>query len=146
MPEKLNDSELFELVKTYQVHDHSRIYWKYSKNECGFSHDWYFTAPILAPIRWSKLRPNSAIFYYYAVYLISVTLTLLAHYLFIDFLLFTFSFILQLREGPRSLVTHVIYSWYYLVHPLSSINVEKTDIAKPLHSNFRDYKKKEVLK
>ena len=38
LPNHLNDSELFELVKTYQVHTHSRTCWKYNKNECHFSH------------------------------------------------------------------------------------------------------------
>ena len=34
--------ELSELVNTYQVHAHSRNFWKYNKNECCFSYDWYF--------------------------------------------------------------------------------------------------------
>ena len=34
LPDPQNDSELFELVKTYQVHAHSRTCWKYNKNEC----------------------------------------------------------------------------------------------------------------
>ena len=43
MPNHLNDSELFELVKTYQVHSHSGNYWKYNKDECRFSYGRYFT-------------------------------------------------------------------------------------------------------
>ena len=35
--------ELFEIVKTYQVHANLRIFWKYSKNEYRFSYNWYFT-------------------------------------------------------------------------------------------------------
>ena len=37
LPDHLSDPELFELVKTYQVHTHSRTCWKYNKNECRFS-------------------------------------------------------------------------------------------------------------
>ena len=43
MPDNLSNPELFELVKTYQVHTHSRTSWKYSKNEFCFSHGRYFT-------------------------------------------------------------------------------------------------------
>ena len=43
MPDHLNDPELFELVKTYQVHTHSRTCWKYNKNECRFSYGCYVT-------------------------------------------------------------------------------------------------------
>ena len=32
LPDPQNDSELFELVKTYQVHSHSRTCWKYNTN------------------------------------------------------------------------------------------------------------------
>ena len=42
-PDHLNNPELFELVKTYQIHAHSRTCWKYSKNECSFSYGQYFT-------------------------------------------------------------------------------------------------------
>ena len=42
LPHHLNDRELFELVKTCQVHAHSRICWKYN-NECRFSYGRYFT-------------------------------------------------------------------------------------------------------
>ena len=43
LPDHLNDQEHFELVKTYQVHIHSRTCWKYNKNECRFSYGCYFT-------------------------------------------------------------------------------------------------------
>ena len=43
LSDHLNDPELFELVKTYQVHTHSSTCWKYNKNECRFSYDRYFT-------------------------------------------------------------------------------------------------------
>ena len=43
LPDPLNDPELFELVKTYQVHAHSKICWKYKKNKCGFSYGRFFT-------------------------------------------------------------------------------------------------------
>ena len=42
-PDHLNDPELFELVKTCQVHTHSRTCWKYNKNECRFSYGRCFT-------------------------------------------------------------------------------------------------------
>ena len=42
MPDHLNDPEIFKLVKTCQVHAHSRICWKYNKNERHFSYDCYF--------------------------------------------------------------------------------------------------------
>ena len=42
-PDHLNNPELFELVKTYQIHAHSRTCWKYNKNECSFSYGQYFT-------------------------------------------------------------------------------------------------------
>ena len=42
MPDHLNDPEVFELVKTYQVHTRSRTYRKYNKNECRFSYGRYF--------------------------------------------------------------------------------------------------------
>ena len=47
LPNHLNDPELFEVVKTYQVHAHSRTCWKYSKNECRFSYGRYFTEKII---------------------------------------------------------------------------------------------------
>ena len=43
MPNHLNDPELFELVKTYQVYAQSRTCWKYNKNECRFSYGRHFT-------------------------------------------------------------------------------------------------------
>ena len=42
MPDHFNDSELFELFQTYQVHAHSRASWKYHKNESRFSYRRYF--------------------------------------------------------------------------------------------------------
>ena len=33
LPDHLEEPKIFELVKTYQVHAHSRTCWKYSKNE-----------------------------------------------------------------------------------------------------------------
>ena len=36
LPDHLKDPEYFELVKTYQVHAHSRICWKYNKSEFRF--------------------------------------------------------------------------------------------------------------
>ena len=43
LPKHMSDQELFELVKTYQVHVHSRSSWKYNKNDCCFSCGCYFT-------------------------------------------------------------------------------------------------------
>ena len=43
MPDHLKEPELFELVKTYQVHAHFKICWKYSKNEGRFSYGRHFT-------------------------------------------------------------------------------------------------------
>ena len=44
LPYHLNDPELFESVKTYQVvYAHSTTDRKYSKNQCCFSHDRRFT-------------------------------------------------------------------------------------------------------
>ena len=43
LPDPLNDSKLFESVKTYQVHAHSKTCWKYRKNECRFSYGQFFT-------------------------------------------------------------------------------------------------------
>ena len=43
LPDHLYNLELFELVKTYQVHVHSRICWKYNKNEGHFSSSCHFT-------------------------------------------------------------------------------------------------------
>ena len=38
LPSHLKDTDLFELVKTYQIHAHSRTRWKYNKNEYRFSY------------------------------------------------------------------------------------------------------------
>ena len=43
LPDHLEDPELFKLVKTDQVHSHSRTYWKYDKNECRFPYGLNFT-------------------------------------------------------------------------------------------------------
>ena len=37
-PDHFSSPEFFELVTTYQVHAHSRTYWKYNKNVCRFSY------------------------------------------------------------------------------------------------------------
>ena len=59
---------------------------------------------------------------WFTLFRISITWTLLAHYIFIDFLLPVISFILQFREGPRFLFTlKLLYSCYF-VHPMTSIN------------------------
>ena len=39
----LNDPQIFQLVKTYQVHTYSGTYWKYNKNDCRFPHGRCFT-------------------------------------------------------------------------------------------------------
>ena len=43
MPDPQSDSELSELVKTYQVHAHSETCWKYKNNEFRFSYGRFFT-------------------------------------------------------------------------------------------------------
>ena len=43
MPDPRYDPELLELVKTYQVHAHSKTCWNYNKNECPFSYGRFFT-------------------------------------------------------------------------------------------------------
>ena len=43
LSDHLEDPELFKLVKTDQVHSHSRTYWKYDKNECRFPYGLNFT-------------------------------------------------------------------------------------------------------
>ena len=43
LSDHLKDLELFELVKTYQVHAHSVTCWKCSNNKCRFSFGRYFT-------------------------------------------------------------------------------------------------------
>lgn len=42
LPDHLSNPEFFQLVKTYQVHTHSRTSWKYNKNGCLFSYGPYF--------------------------------------------------------------------------------------------------------
>ena len=42
LPNYLNDPDTFELVKTFEIHTHSRTCWKYNKNECRFSYGRYF--------------------------------------------------------------------------------------------------------
>ena len=48
LQDHLNDPKLFDLVKTCQVHAHSRTCWKY-KNECYFSFSSYFTDKTIIP-------------------------------------------------------------------------------------------------
>ena len=36
LPEPVEQLELFELVKLYQIPSHSRTRWKYKKNKCLF--------------------------------------------------------------------------------------------------------------
>ena len=43
LPDHLKDLELFELVKTDEVHAYSRTCRKHNKNECRFSYGRYFT-------------------------------------------------------------------------------------------------------
>ena len=43
LADHLNDPDVFELVKTYQGHAHSKTCWKYNKNECRFSYGQVFT-------------------------------------------------------------------------------------------------------
>ena len=58
-PVHLNDPELFELVKTYQVHAHSITCWKYNKNECRFLYGRYFAEKIsIAKPLGSKFNDN----------------------------------------------------------------------------------------
>ena len=52
LPDNLPNPELFELVRTYQVHAHSRNSWKYNKNKYRFSFGKYFTKKTIIP----KLR------------------------------------------------------------------------------------------
>ena len=44
LPDPQDQPELFELVKTYQIHAHSRTCWKYNKNECRFSYGRFFSS------------------------------------------------------------------------------------------------------
>ena len=48
MPDHLNDPELLDLVKAYQVHTHSRTCWKYDQNECHFSYGRYLAETTIA--------------------------------------------------------------------------------------------------
>ena len=43
LPNYLNDTELSELVKMYQVQAHPRTCWKYNRNECRFFYGRHFT-------------------------------------------------------------------------------------------------------
>ena len=43
LPHPVEQPELFELVKSYQIHSHSRSCWKYKKNKCRFSYGRFFT-------------------------------------------------------------------------------------------------------
>ena len=43
LPNHLSDPEVSDLVKTYQVHAHSRACWKYNQNKCDFSYGYYST-------------------------------------------------------------------------------------------------------
>ena len=43
MPDSLFDAELYELVKTYQVHHHSKSCKKYKYDKCQFHFGWFFT-------------------------------------------------------------------------------------------------------
>ena len=43
LPHPVEQPELFELVKSYQIHSHSRSCWQYKKNKCRFSYGRFFT-------------------------------------------------------------------------------------------------------
>ena len=58
LPDHLKDLELFELVKTYQIHVHSRTCWKYKKNDCHFSYGRYL---LRRPLSLNHLILNLAI-------------------------------------------------------------------------------------
>ena len=59
LPDPQNDPELSELVKTYQVHAHSRTCWKYNKDECRFSYGRIFTeTTIIAKLVDSELSKD----------------------------------------------------------------------------------------
>ena len=47
LPESENEPDLFELVKTYQIHSHSRTWMKYNKNECRFSYQRFLVIKLL---------------------------------------------------------------------------------------------------
>ena len=44
LPDFNDQPELFHLVKTYQIHAHSRTCWKYKQNECRFSYGRFFSS------------------------------------------------------------------------------------------------------
>ena len=43
LPDPQNEPEMFVLVKTFQIHSHSRTCWKYKKNKCRFSYGHFFS-------------------------------------------------------------------------------------------------------
>ena len=43
LPDPESEPDLFELVKLYQIHSHSRTCWKYKKNKYKFSYGRFFT-------------------------------------------------------------------------------------------------------
>ena len=63
LPDHLKDSELFELVKTYQVHAHSITSWKCSKNKCPFSYGRYLI-PNYIPINRAFYIDHFSVLYY----------------------------------------------------------------------------------
>ena len=43
LPDPSEQPDLYNFVKTYQIHTHSRTCWKYNKNKCRFHYGRYFT-------------------------------------------------------------------------------------------------------
>ena len=43
LPHPESESGLFELLKLYQIHCHSKTCWKYKKNKCRFSYESLFS-------------------------------------------------------------------------------------------------------
>ena len=43
LPDLQNEPEMFMLVKTFQIHSHSRTCWKYKKNKCRFLYGRFFS-------------------------------------------------------------------------------------------------------
>ena len=43
LPDPQSKPGLFELVKLYQIHSHSRTCWKYKKNKCRFFYGRFFS-------------------------------------------------------------------------------------------------------
>ena len=43
LPDPTEQPELYNFVKTYQIHGHSRTCWKYKKNKCRFHYGRYFS-------------------------------------------------------------------------------------------------------